>query len=77
MTDGADKPGGRPDSRKVFAVVDVGCQHCDVDSEEVGLFWTREEAEAAAKKRNEETKCWRDSGQTCCWVFEFTLPEQP
>lgn len=59
---------------KVFVVIDLGCHECDVGSDPVGIYPTREQAERAAEKRDAKTKRWRDGGQTFAEVFEMDLP---
>lgn len=59
----------------VFVVIDLGCHECGVSNEPVGIYLTREDAEAAAEARDDETGCWRDGGQTFTGVFEMELPQ--
>lgn len=58
---------------QVWAVVDVGCHECGVESVPVGVFTNPELAQAAADARNAETGGWRDDGQTYCQVFEMPV----
>lgn len=40
---------------KVYIAIDVGCHECSVDSEAIGAFYSKEEAEEAADRRSEAT----------------------
>ena len=55
----------------MYIVMDIGCLECGVSTEVVGVFDTREAAEAARDARTEETKNWREGGQTSAEVFEW------
>lgn len=66
---------GSAPQRSVFVVIDVGCHECGVDSVPVGIFPTRDLAEAAEQATREATGGWRDGGQTICEVYEMTACE--
>lgn len=60
---------------KVWVVIDEGCQECGVDSLPLGIFATKEEAEAARAASPTAVKNWRDGGQAYVCVYEMELPE--
>lgn len=58
---------------KIYIAIDVGCHECGADSEAIGAFYSKEEAEEAADRRSEATGNWRDGGQSIPQVFEIEL----
>lgn len=62
------------ETTSVWVVIDIGCFECGVGTEPIGIFTTRDQAQAAADARNAETNYWRDGGQTSCEVFEMNEP---
>lgn len=58
----------------IYVVIDVGCHECGVESLPIGAFTDFDAAHAAAKARNEESKNWRDGGQTIAQVFAVSAP---
>ena len=58
----------------VFVAVDIGCIECGEDSNVLGIFATKEQADKVCDKaREEQLKNWR--GQHIFEVFESKLPE--
>ena len=60
----------------IYVVIDVGCHECGVESLPIGAYADFESAAASAKARNEESKGWRDGGQTIAQVFAVAPPEE-
>lgn len=58
---------------KIYIAIDIGCHECGVDSEVIGYSYDEEEAQSMADKRSEETKNWREGGQSIPLVFELKL----
>lgn len=56
----------------MWLVINIGCLHCDISSNVVGLFADRAEAEDIAKNLKVSHN-WREGGQNCFEVF--ALPE--
>lgn len=58
----------------VFVAVDIGCIECGEDSDVLGIFTTKEQAEKACNEAGDkQSKNWR--GQHNFEVFEAQLPE--
>jgi len=49
--------------------MNIGCMECGVSSDVVGIYDTKDEAEAVASKQ----EGWRDGGQSVAKVFEIEL----
>lgn len=61
-------------NKVVFVAVDIGCIECGEDSNVLGIFATKEQADKACDKASEkQLKNWR--GQHIFEVFEAKLPE--
>ena len=54
----------------MYLVVNIGCIECRVSSNIVGLFSTKEEADAVCKLCDEHY-WWRDGGQNRFEVFDL------
>ncbi len=57
-----------------WLVFNVGCIECRVSSDVVGLYPTKEEAEAVAEILNKKLD-WRQGGQNNFEVFDLTAPQ--
>lgn len=58
---------------KVYVVLDEGCQECGAESIPVGVFATKEGAEAA-KQYAEENLGYGRGGQSIVYVYEMEYP---
>lgn len=54
----------------MYLVINIGCIHCRVSSNVVGLFATKEEADRICDICNEKYD-WRNGGQNNFEVFEL------
>lgn len=59
---------------KRFLLMNIGCIECGVSSNVVGLYATREAAEADAEKCGEHLH-WREGGQNSYEVFDLKAPQ--
>ena len=58
----------------VFVAVDIGCIECGEDSNVLGIFATKAQADNVCDKAREDLKSW--CGQHMFEVFEAKLPEE-
>jgi hypothetical protein len=59
---------------KGFIVVNIGCIECGVSSGVVGIYETKEDADAVAKTC-EDKLSWREGGQNHFDVFDLSVPQ--
>jgi hypothetical protein len=56
-----------------YLVFNIGCIECGVSSNVVGVYATKEEADAVAEKCNAKLS-WREHGQNTFEVFDLSAP---
>lgn len=54
-----------------WVLLDVGCRECGVETLFLGIYATKEAAEAAGAVQDKATDNWRDGGQSGCEVHEW------